>query len=624
MDYERFFHFGNDEKRAIWYLLSASCAIPQRLLCVKEYAEQKKWKTFGQYTYTSPVTERTQHYVYVIQNLFDVPYLELKNFYVSCAVNIPKSSEDNLTMANNTFNKDMVRSFNQAESYSHIDLLTKQTDLATDYLCGVDTYTNMDLNMKMNVATCIGGGDQRNVISCKRRIIKDTNDDTNTGKRASVVGDSSSGGGVSSGAKRKIIAPRSSILPKQQQQPPPLQQQPPPRTIIEEIQNIIVDTSSGMQLEDEDEDMEYISSTPQPQPEPPLSLSVETASFPSVKQPPPLTMSDIQIDYIKLRELGNFIKQFQSENWFASIINRRAEIYQSNILCFMNKNYEGYVGEIDAKQRVILNDATLERFNAYTQAHGDAHLAYPTFCSNNNESRYKLEFGPFEDQDFERFFDLVKERGPTIKEIVESPTDEEFEARIAQSNNNMYWLLYGLYKFMKQPPAYTILMAIFTTTFYSDNRILTLFSDLYIRIYFTYMGQIGGQIGGNNRFATNLSHFKNIFKPNDTIDGVIESKDKQRAMEKLIPKIRNSPLNFSVDENGIIREGAYFGLNLFPIDEYLFYIVENGNAYVFAANFMQPHDLKNLKRYKSAEFDIFVNLNFRGVAHKYKEPLKTI
>lgn len=153
MEYERFFHYGNDPYAAKWYLLSNSSALPQRLLCRKNYAEKSNYIPFGKYKITN--NGKKEEYCYVIVNIFDIPYNELQNFFILiCNNDFDEGSliDINEALSDITFKKQFTSSKNNR--YKTIKIQTNTEEISNNYMSGINDIIPLKWNIDLPIIKC--------------------------------------------------------------------------------------------------------------------------------------------------------------------------------------------------------------------------------------------------------------------------------------------------------------------------------------------------------------------------------------------------------------------------------------------------------------------------------------
>lgn len=149
MEFERFFHYGQNDMLAKWYLINGSCNIPQRLLCKKSYATKMKMVSFGAY----PIHNIT--YTYVIVNIFTIPYNGLENFYYLYCDNGIKDVK--MPAAEGANDYKFTKSFSSNHEkrhlpYTHIDI--QPTDTQSNYLVGLPAQQSPIFPLNFHVTHC--------------------------------------------------------------------------------------------------------------------------------------------------------------------------------------------------------------------------------------------------------------------------------------------------------------------------------------------------------------------------------------------------------------------------------------------------------------------------------------
>lgn len=165
-------------------------------------------------------------------------------------------------------------------------------------------------------------------------------------------------------------------------------------------------------------------------------------------------------------------------------------------------------------------------------------------------------------------------------------------------------------------PSFTLYMEILVSRMY--NTYITVgISELFIRIYFVAKKE--AIVVKDN--TINLFHLQNLELVDKEIDFILELMQTQNYLEKfkkLIPDIPNN-YRMTVNNNSITSTNAYFANNLFPIDEYLYYIIEKEGVYLTTLNWLNRAKITSrntLEKYSANKslFSIFINKKYLGTA----------
>lgn len=564
MEYERFFHFSDDKYAAKWYLLTGSCAVPQRLLCQKRYAEKKKFVNFGNYRIGK------DDYCYVILNIFEIPFNELENFFIL------KCDKMNNYAPRGVITDDFDVNFKKIFISSHektpLTLNINVDETSDNYLSGIQNMMTpqiMDVNLKINTMSCSSSYEptQQYPRSDLNLFRKDNNK-----RRLDHLID------MSDAPQAKIVASTNNQLDDD-------------RNFI--AQNDIFGTATNNNDSMEVDQVVDITDDEQMFP----STSRQQGYFPDVED------KDVSLDFNTLTNLGRTILESNRNDWFAEIYDGHAEIKNGQLI-IVNRDQSQHSHSLDRN--------VLERFNEATRLNK---LIYPTFLTESQKQSILSRLG--EQRLIKKFNDFVNTHGDQIIKIVESANDEEFEKNINDSNQPFYWSLYGLYKYMQnRNPSFTLYMEILVSRMY--NTYITVgISELFIRIYFVAKKE--AIVVKDN--TINLFHLQNLELVDKEIDFILELMQTQNYLEKfkkLIPDIPNN-YRMTVNNNSITSTNAYFANNLFPIDEYLYYIIEKEGVYLTTLNWLNRAKITSrntLEKYSANKslFSIFINKKYLGTA----------
>lgn len=609
MEYERFFHAGSDPLAAKWYLLKASYDLPQRLLCNEQYAIKNLSgiPRFGRYTHRD-YSGATNTYCYVLVNIFDIPFFELDNFFaLQCDNTSSRDPYDD--SGNSTFNVNFVPSFVAAhtKAIKDVDLVTNRDTVSSDYLRGLELMQKIDFNVKMKTLPC----DNRPTTIPPSTSTSLTFDMrvSGSGQGADSMSFFNRGGGMST-CKRRNTNDIDDPTQRKQPPPPPSQSSTGPQQMCtDDIFAPIPPTNTitgfpSIMPDYEDDDI--------------LSGGGGGASNDDI-------IGDLSIflDGMKIRNLGQDVLASSNNQILADEYERRIEFRadsENNMYAFFVDRQTPSDDVVRSENRVRLNPEAENSFRALVS--GGKILSLPAVYVVEDEPMVKLQLSSDPGNEFEVFDNYVREMGPQIQRIVESANDQEFQQRVQEANNVTYWLLYGLYRYMKnQQRDYTTLMEIAAVRHYGSTETYLL-SETYARLYFAFIGRVK-LISAN---TMSLNHLRGVKLPNRDISSNMEIASDAATLTYLqneaIPAItqgkakslRVTPLQTT---NRIAPEPA-FGLNVIAVDNTLMYIVDTSNAYLLVRRYINPMNIADTVRnvFAQPQYNVFDTLTYRGLATK--------
>ncbi|WBR61502.1 hypothetical protein [Drosophila suzukii associated hytrosavirus 1] len=546
MEYERFFHFGSDPQAAKWYLLTGSCAVPQRLLCLRDYAIKKEIPAFGYYS-KKISSDKEVVYSYVIVNIFDIPFNELVNFFVNvCDSNDMNDDNESAQTFDVNFQKTFMSA--RAKQVANINIKTNTEELSSSYLDGVrDFVPQMDWHLNMPVMPCnkvqsLAANEVSNVID----LVHNTDS-----------------------APMDTLSPPPTTFKRRNEETDTSQEKQPKVQIIENIQlpNVVIEPPPPP-IEDEslfyDNDVSIIDNT--------------ISDFPSIAQQgpivastptPPITM-DLNLNKEQLSTLGEMINRDPRPNWFGTSYDGRIVINENKLYVIPKDHEEDFRNITESYD---LHPDVLDRYQKMKN-----NMFYPTYFQATQKQTLLMSLTTIP-RNISLFQEMVQKHGPTIISIVDSENDSEFERKVNASKEQSYWLLAGLYKYLKNRNSdFSTFMEIMASMSYGDFA-FTLVSNMYARVYFAAKG-LPIKVTKN---SVNLYHIQNLeLRDEDmrSLDNLIASSDFQSKFITALPKIKENGFEFKV-ENGKIISDTYFCINLFAIDEFFTYIVtERGDVYL--------------------------------------------
>lgn len=604
MEYERFFHFSSDAQLAKWYLLTGSSAVPQRMLCLRDYAVKKDFAAFGHFSKQLRNTDKEQVYCYVIVNIFDIPFNELVNFFVlSCdnkTIGDDEEQKNDNEDGDNVYDIDFEKSFVSAteKTVPNINISTNTAELSSSYLAGVNDFMpEIDWQLDVNVMPCTKSTTAPNT-SIRQAESADDADEFDEDNEMDTLPPQEEPPAPQpiNRNKRRITEEDSSALDNEK----PSKMSPsgvqildnvkladaaiiPPSSIID--QNVFYDASvNTAPVLPDNINPEFPSIAPPPpqqqqSPPPPPRALIEKSLT------PPIT-SDVTLSFDGLRQVRDLISSEPREDWFNIEINGKVIEYNDR-LYFVNKNFEGVPDdtmesyEMDDNVRLRYNLVNRERFNVY-----------PTYFDNTTKRSLIMNLCKVEKTN-NLFKEYVQRYGREIVYLVDSENDVQFANRIQELKNDYYWLLAGLFTYLKRrDEKFTTYMEIMASLTYGSMPLM-LVSNLLVRVYLAAKNE-PMKITEN---TINFYHIQNMDIPDADVkkldDLMLDSLTKAH-LNTAIPKIQNNGFEFVVDAKGEITSDSYFCNNLFCIDEGLHFIVTS-TADVFLA----PTDIRNRTKLSS-------------------------
>ena len=645
MEHERFFYFGSDPQAAKWYLLTGSSSIPQRMLCLRDYAIAKKILHFGNFIKLDN-QKKPIAYCYVIVNIFDIPFQELHNFFIMACEN----NEDKKRIKK-PYDINFKKGFTlgKEKSIPNINIKTTIEEISDNYLSGLENITpTFPYNLNMNVIPCDAPR-----IPMPTRITTETNEDddddkTNNDKSEAMEVDTDTQENIirtnTGTVKRRIPVKnnrsRNKVEIQSQQIIPPdnnlfrntgqNQIVPPDNSLFSNSnQNQIVTPDNNLFI-NPNENYQEISE--------PLNFPsvVSTPIAPTVSITPtnPVDMEEEILDDIlseeddvivtfpyniklkydnnKLKNLANFIQKEPRTDWF-NVEYTDKIIISGQTIAFVKKDYNGDFSGINTNELYTLHPEVQKALSNSS----NSYLKFETFLNSNREKNHLIYNLTTTTGNSSKFESLLNQTIATeIVKIVDSKNDTEFIRNITESSKPYYILLYGLYKYLKmRNTEFSLFMEIMATIYYGDNK-LSIISEFFIKLYFRYKNcKVIPTIN-----SVNLYHFQRINMQNEDIDQVeslLSTFRDNSIFEKINKRIGKYIFNVN---GGIIVQDSSFCLNLFTVDQNLQYIfTENNEIYLSTKSLRNVDSSFNIdevyiNRYANNIFNILKNITYKGIS----------
>lgn len=612
MEFERFYYFGSDPIAAKWYLLTGSCLVPQRLLCLKEYATHKKFVNFGRFVKYSAERKKDLVYCYVIKNIFDIPFNDLGNFFfMTCGDNTGSEMiTDRYDMSQQQSDKDTLidlqfkKTFQKGKSqeFPNINIKTNPEVMSSGYLSGLENIVpEVDWNLDMTVMPCTEINTNTHVSGPNNEYM-----DVNFIKKDTYIINKSGNMKTPLGTCKR----RTTEMPDD-----PKRRYDPSIRIME---NIVINDRNNVIGEPMDESDSFMCNT-----------DIENNAFPSdgplnianninyavlpqqdvyyqynIEKP----QMNVTLNRRALTNLGNEIRNSTTNNWFDSDFTECAKV-SDNFIVFVSRTDDNV--EID---RYELHADVISKLTVDLRSQLNV---YPTFVSPQNKSEILHNLAANVDADV-LFENMVEELGKTVISIVESDSVEDFLMRVKSTNEPALILLYGLFTYMKsQKELYTTFMENICSLAYIDNR-LRLLSDLYVKIYFK--AKYGKKLKINLN-TVNLYHLQRITLPDSDIKNLNDLKVDPTVVDLLTDLTNNvgTKNTFSIDINSMkITGDSVFCNNMFAIDQFMQYIYNEYNGSVYLSTFSTrlskiPVPEVYRRKYANTGSNLFESLQYRGI-----------
>lgn len=590
MEYERFFHFGNIDNAAKWYLLTSSNAVPQRLLCKKEYAEKNNYPHFGNFTFID-IKGKLINYTYIIENVYNIPINALSNFYTLTCDSFDKKIQSPST----SFDIDFEREFSSAQDKTIPNIIfnTNQTTLATNYLQGIENLTTVQLPLNMNIISedtvqkcqqqkCMspGRGDVTSI-----RIVKSDNEQQQQSQQELQQRQQQ---------QQQQLQQLQQELQRQQQQQQQQQQQ------VSTKRRITDDTPGPSQpkqrevLRDDTSCIDEMCEEMDTQ-----SLDLNTTlpmDFPSMSY-----QDDVIDNYFSPEVIQKFKNELISD------------VIKSNYFMFGTRYNTKLIINGDkielvnlATNSIATTTVTLDRniININNENLGYLTLI-PTLLDNVLEDTIINGLIETDGSQFPKFMKFKEKHIDNINAFLnDAPLSE-----IINVDLKIYNLLAGLRKFMRENDIskYSKLTILTACKIYGNSE-LTRISELLIRVYL----QENHVISKLNPYFCNYHHLRNAYLDDTSVDILTDK------MTNDFPSIEQLN-NFNIEiNNGFVVKQLTFGHNIFAIDNNILYLsdLKNNDIYLVFERVFDDNEVSStlITKYNDkSKYGIWPNKDYKGL-----------
>lgn len=576
MEYERFFHFGNIDNAAKWYLLTGSSAVPQRLLCKKEYAEKYNYPHFGNFTFID-IKGKLINYTYIIENIFNVPINALSNFYTLTCDPIDKKIQSTST----SFDIDFEREFSSAQDKTIPNIIfnTNQTTLATNYLQGIENLTTVQLPLNMNIIS------ENTVQKCQQQQCMSPGRGDVTSIRI-----------VKSDNEQQQQQLQQELQQQQQLQQQIQQQQQQvstKRRITDDIPGPSQPKQREISIDDTciDEMCEEMDTQ---------SLDLNTP-LPPIDFPSIPNLNDVVKDYFSLEAIQKFKNEL-----IPDVIKSKYLMFGTtyNTQLFIENNRIVLKSLID--ENIDIQEDIIDKNIININYENSGYLTLiPTLLDVNLKNTIINGLIETDGNQFPKFMEFKNKHLDNINAFL----DNKPLSKIDGVNLDIYNLLTGFRNFINENDInnYSKLRILTACKIYG-NFDLTRISELLIRVYLQEK-HVNSKI---NPYFCNYHHLRNLYLDDNSIDTIIE------IMPKTFPS-QEELNNFNIEiDDGFIIKKLTFGYNLFAIDYNILYLndTKNNDNYLVFDRALDGNEVsKSLKEkyIDASKYGIWPNKNYKGL-----------